>query len=166
MTLDSALRGIDEYSDDCDSPMNNPPDTSLVRLVCDEATAKRLSDLLSESFADTAAAVAAFEGTDGQWNVEVHFEEPPDEAAVRALVHDAAGTDSCVTLCELVSTIPTTIAGVAALVGYLREHVENGGETATTFTGKFDPANGEPLYLDIDAKLLETLEAAASSLAA
>jgi ribosomal protein L11 methyltransferase len=73
--------------------MNNPPDTSLVRLVCDETTAKRLSDLLSESFADTAAAVAAFEGTDGQWNVEVHFEEPPDEAAVRALVRDAAGGD-------------------------------------------------------------------------
>jgi ribosomal protein L11 methyltransferase len=73
--------------------MNNPPDTSLVRLVCDETTAKRLSDLLSESFEDTAAAVAAFEGTDGQWNVEVHFEEPPDEAAVRALVRDAAGGD-------------------------------------------------------------------------
>jgi ribosomal protein L11 methyltransferase len=73
--------------------MNNPPNTSLVRLVCDEATAKRLSDLLSESFEDTAAAVAAFEGTDGQWNVEVHFEEPPDEAAVRSLVHDAAGSD-------------------------------------------------------------------------
>ena len=73
--------------------MNNPPDTSLVRLVCDESTAKRLSDLLPESLADIAAAVAAFEGTDGQWNVEVHFEAPPDEAAVRSLVRDAAGTD-------------------------------------------------------------------------
>ncbi len=73
--------------------MNNPPNTSLVRLVCDEMTAKRLSDLLSESFEDTAAAVAAFEGTNGQWNVEVHFEEPPDEAAVRSLVSDAGGGD-------------------------------------------------------------------------
>jgi ribosomal protein L11 methyltransferase len=73
--------------------MNNPPDTSLVRLVCDETTAKRLSDLLPESLADIAAAVAAFEGTDGQWNVEVHFEAPPDEAAVRSLVRDAAGSD-------------------------------------------------------------------------
>jgi ribosomal protein L11 methyltransferase len=73
--------------------MNNPPNTSLVRLVCDEITAKRLSDLLSESFGDIAAAVAAFEGTDGQWNVEVHFEELPDEAAVRSLVRGAAGGD-------------------------------------------------------------------------
>jgi len=73
--------------------MNNPPNTSLVRLVCDEATAKRLSDLLSESFEEAAAAVAAFEGTNGQWNVEVHFEQAPDEAAVRSLIRDAAGSD-------------------------------------------------------------------------
>src|SRR3954464_5227145 len=57
MTLDSALRGINEYPDDCDSRMNTPPNTALVRLVCDEETAKRLSDLLSDSFEETAAAV-------------------------------------------------------------------------------------------------------------
>jgi len=91
MTLDSALRGISEYPNDCDSRMNIPANTSLVRLVCDEATARRLSDLLSERLEETAAAVAAFEATDGQWNVEVHFEEAPDEAAVRSLVRDAAG---------------------------------------------------------------------------
>ena len=33
-------------------------------------------------------AIAAFEGADGQWTVEVHFETPPDEPALRRLVGD------------------------------------------------------------------------------
>jgi ribosomal protein L11 methyltransferase len=71
--------------------MTNLPNTALVRLVCDEITARRLADVLAESFEETATAVAAFEGVDGRWNVEVHFEEAPDEAAVRALIRQAAG---------------------------------------------------------------------------
>ena len=56
-------------------------ETTLARLTCDEATAKRLADLFSERFDE--AATAAFEGTDGHWNLEIHFESPPDEDAVR-----------------------------------------------------------------------------------
>ena len=68
------------------------PDTTLARLVCDEKAAKRLYDVLAESFDPYSTAVAAFEGPDGRWIVEIHFEEPPDEAAVRALVAEAGAT--------------------------------------------------------------------------
>lgn len=70
--------------------MNSRENTTLARLVCDERTARRVADVFSESFESVATAVAAFEGTDGNWNVEVHFEHPPDEAAVRSLVGPAA----------------------------------------------------------------------------
>lgn len=41
---------------------------------------------------DTAAT--AFEDDDGIWHVEIHFRDPPDEDAVRALVSLAAGDDA------------------------------------------------------------------------
>ncbi len=66
--------------------MHNIGNTTVARLVCDEKTAKRLADLLSEGLDAAETAVAAFEGLDGGWNVEIHFEVPPDEAAVRQLV--------------------------------------------------------------------------------
>src|SRR5262245_10968032 len=63
------------------------------RLVCDEKTAKHLADVLSERLSEDLpeTAIAAFEGIDGQWNLEVHFEATPDEAAVRRLVAEAVG---------------------------------------------------------------------------
>src|SRR6266542_526352 len=73
--------------------MNSRANTTLARLVCDEGTARRLVDRLSESFESSATAVAAFEGADRCWNVEIHFEHPPDEATVRNLVTQAAGAD-------------------------------------------------------------------------
>src|ERR1041384_709631 len=66
--------------------MNSRGNTVLARLACDAATARRMSDALVESFDSTSAAVAAFEGADGRWSVELHFETPPDEAALRRLV--------------------------------------------------------------------------------
>jgi ribosomal protein L11 methyltransferase len=63
--------------------------TSVARLLCDEAMAKRLSDSFLESF--ESSATAAFEGTGGQWTFEAHFETPPDEAAVRLTVSQVAG---------------------------------------------------------------------------
>ena len=71
-------------------------DTTLARLICDEATAKRLADQVSERFEQ--AATAAFEGTDGRWNLELHFEEAPDEAAVRLTVSQVAGADNAARL--------------------------------------------------------------------
>jgi len=70
--------------------------TTLARLVCDEATAKRLADSLSERFHE--AATAAFEGMDGRWNLEIHFEHPPDEGAVRLTLSQLAGADSAARL--------------------------------------------------------------------
>jgi ribosomal protein L11 methyltransferase len=71
--------------------MNSHGNTTLARLVCDERTARQVADLLSDNFDSAATAVAAFEGTDRRWNVELHFGTPPDEAAVRALVGQAGG---------------------------------------------------------------------------
>jgi ribosomal protein L11 methyltransferase len=56
-----------------------------------EAAAKRVVDLLNESFFEGQAAIAAFEGPDGRWNITVHFADPPDQASVRELVGLAAG---------------------------------------------------------------------------
>ena len=61
--------------------------------IGNEPAAKRVVDLLTESFFEGQAAIAAFERPDGRWDVTVHFAEPPDEGAVRELVGLAAGDD-------------------------------------------------------------------------
>jgi ribosomal protein L11 methyltransferase len=62
----------------------------LARLCTDAGTARRLLDALGEALATGEAAVATFEEA-GAWTVEVYFEGPPDQDAVRALVGDLAG---------------------------------------------------------------------------
>src|SRR5512144_2169827 len=62
--------------------------TVLARLACDEPTARHIAALTAECFTDAVAG--AFEG-DGQWTVEIHFREPPDQEALRALIASAAG---------------------------------------------------------------------------
>src|SRR4051812_31554692 len=59
--------------------------------IGDEAIAKRVVDLLTESFFEGQAAIAAFARPDGQWDVTVHFADPPDQAGIRHLVSLAAG---------------------------------------------------------------------------
>lgn len=56
-----------------------------------------LSERLSEALGGDETAIAAFEGVDGRWNVEIHFEAAPDEAAVRRLIAEAAGGTASVT---------------------------------------------------------------------
>jgi len=56
-----------------------------------EHTAKRVFDLLTESFFEGQAAIAAFEGTGGRWDITVHFAEAPDQTSIRELVGLAAG---------------------------------------------------------------------------
>jgi len=56
-----------------------------------EQTAKRVVDLLTESFFEGQAAIAAFERPDGHWDITVHFAEPPDQSSIRELVSLAAG---------------------------------------------------------------------------
>lgn len=65
--------------------------TPLVRLDCDEPTARRLVAVLGEGLETEAAACAAFEAAEGRWQVAIHFRDPPDPEAVRALVRAAAG---------------------------------------------------------------------------
>jgi ribosomal protein L11 methyltransferase len=60
--------------------------------IGNEQTAKRVVDLLTESFFDGQAAIAAFERpADGRWDITVHFADPPNEASIRELVGLAAG---------------------------------------------------------------------------
>jgi len=65
--------------------------TTVARLVCDQQTARRISDYLGESLDADDTACAAFEDDDGQWQVAIHFREAPDEAGLRALVRVVAG---------------------------------------------------------------------------
>jgi ribosomal protein L11 methyltransferase len=56
-----------------------------------EDAAKRAVDLLTESFFEGHAAIAAFEGPDGRWGIAMHFAEAPDQSSIRELVGVAAG---------------------------------------------------------------------------
>jgi ribosomal protein L11 methyltransferase len=63
-----------------------------MRLETSERAARRVADIVSETFDPAETAVAAFEAPDGKiWLVEVFFREQPDEANVRELVRAAAG---------------------------------------------------------------------------
>ena len=76
--------------------MNSRENSTVARLACDKRTAIRVADSVSARF--DAAATAAFEGTDGNWSVELHFEHPPDEAEVRLVVGQCAGTEAAARL--------------------------------------------------------------------
>jgi ribosomal protein L11 methyltransferase len=60
----------------------------------DERAAKAVVDVLTEVFFEGQAAVAAFERPDGRWDVTVHFADAPDQALVRELVANAAGSET------------------------------------------------------------------------
>jgi ribosomal protein L11 methyltransferase len=59
--------------------------------IGNEQTAKRVVDLLTESFFEGQAAIAASEGPGGRWDITVHFAQTPDETSIRELVAIAAG---------------------------------------------------------------------------
>lgn len=61
--------------------------------IGNEQAAKRVVDLLNESLLEGQAAITAFEGPGGRWDIIVHFAEPPDEGAIRELVGLAAGDE-------------------------------------------------------------------------
>jgi ribosomal protein L11 methyltransferase len=64
--------------------------TSVARLICDEATARRLATFFSECLDPEDTACAAFEGDDGRWQLAIHFRETPNDATLRALMESAA----------------------------------------------------------------------------
>src|SRR5665213_364826 len=59
--------------------------------IGNEQTARRVIDLLTESFFEGHAAIAAFEGAGERWDITVHFAEAPDQASIRELIGIAAG---------------------------------------------------------------------------
>jgi ribosomal protein L11 methyltransferase len=59
-----------------------------------ERNARRVVDLLTESFFEAQAVIAAFEGPGGRWHITVHFAEPPDQTSIRELVGIAAGDEA------------------------------------------------------------------------
>src|SRR2546421_6294347 len=74
--------------------MTPPPSTSRATFaIGNEETARRVVDLLNESFFDGQAAIAGFEGANGRWYITLHFAETPDQTSIRELVGIAAGND-------------------------------------------------------------------------
>ena len=59
--------------------------------IGNEQVARRVVDLLTESFFEGQAAIAAHEGPGGRWDITVHFAEAPDQVSIRELVRLAAG---------------------------------------------------------------------------
>ena len=70
--------------------------TTIARLDCDEPTARRLAATLGEMSDETA--IAAFERDDGRWAVELTFDAPPDQSAIRAMVGAQAGPQAATAL--------------------------------------------------------------------
>src|SRR6266545_737067 len=71
-----------------------PGVSTVARLTTDQATARRIVDLVAESFDAFETAAGMSRDGDGRWAVAIHFRDPPNEIAVRALVGLAAGADA------------------------------------------------------------------------
>jgi len=67
--------------------------TVVARLATDAEGALDLLDRLAEVFDASAAVVSSYDTGSG-WAVAIHFNEPPNQTAVRALVALAAGGDA------------------------------------------------------------------------
>src|SRR5262245_2497736 len=65
--------------------------TVVARLSGDAATALKVADALAESVAADEIAASAFEDASGRWSLAIYFRDPPDAAAVRALIASLAG---------------------------------------------------------------------------
>src|SRR4029453_9974840 len=68
--------------------------TTVAQLTADEATARPVMDVVAESFDPLAAVAGASEDGPDRWTVAIHFRDPPNETAVRALIALAAGADA------------------------------------------------------------------------
>jgi ribosomal protein L11 methyltransferase len=72
----------------------SPPPTVVARLVTDEATARAITEGLAESFDALEAVASAQIDGPGRWTVAIHFRDPPNQAAIRALVALATGPEA------------------------------------------------------------------------
>jgi ribosomal protein L11 methyltransferase len=88
--------------------------TTLARLTADQATARHILDALPETADPDTMAASASEAADG-WLVEIHFRDPPDEGAIRALIGAIAGPDAAKALSF--SSVATTDWVAKSLAG-------------------------------------------------
>jgi ribosomal protein L11 methyltransferase len=72
-------------------PSEHERATTVAQLAADEATARRVMDVVCESYDPLAAVAGASEDGPDRWTVAIHFRDPPNETAVRALIALAAG---------------------------------------------------------------------------
>jgi ribosomal protein L11 methyltransferase len=77
-----------------------PPNNAahLLRLVCDETTARAVADAVVETFDPAQTAAAAFEDEGDpartkSWTVEIYFGQAPDELSIRALIAATVGPE-------------------------------------------------------------------------
>jgi ribosomal protein L11 methyltransferase len=75
------------------TPPITPTTSRATFAIGDEQAARRVVDLLNESFEEGQVAVAAYERTHGRWDISVHFTAPPDKTSIRELVALAAGDE-------------------------------------------------------------------------
>jgi ribosomal protein L11 methyltransferase len=69
------------------------PTLSVAVFEAGEKPARRVADLIAESFAEDQIAVSLVETGRDAWRVTVYFEIAPDERMLRSLVASAAGDD-------------------------------------------------------------------------
>jgi ribosomal protein L11 methyltransferase len=77
---------------------SNSSSTVTAALETDEKSARKVSDLIAEGFADDELAVSLVETGPDAWRVIIYFEDTPDEKALRKLVEAAAGSAAAKTL--------------------------------------------------------------------
>jgi ribosomal protein L11 methyltransferase len=68
--------------------------TALATLISDEQSARRVADLVAESFFAGEAAVSLTEVAPGRWRVAIYFRSRPEKDALRALAAAAAGPEA------------------------------------------------------------------------
>ena len=68
--------------------------TTAATLETDRQCAEKFAALFAECVADQDAAVSLVDNGNGRWTVTLHFRNPPDQGAVRALAAAAAGDDA------------------------------------------------------------------------
>ncbi len=88
MLADGMLEGL---------PPNNA--AHLLRLVCDEHTARAVADAVVETFDPAETAAAAFEdegdpSVNKAWTVEIYFGQAPDQDRIRTLIAAVVGPEA------------------------------------------------------------------------
>jgi ribosomal protein L11 methyltransferase len=73
------------------NPTTTPSTHRATFPIGNEQAAKRVVDVLTESFFEGDAAIAASESAGGRWDITLHFAEAPDQASIRELVSLAVG---------------------------------------------------------------------------